>query len=146
MKFQRIISRLITCVVIIAMLSITAFAAPYYENELIDLPANNIWTTVYELDRRSGYSYVNARCRTAFPNTGDDNMSGVRVRVMTYSNGDNGAITPVMRDYTSYCTIPDNGIVKKIYIMDGYLNLPAVYLQFKSVTSAAGKALITCSW
>lgn len=106
------------------------------DKKQISLPANMKWTAKYSTSRNTSYSYSRARCHSVYPESGSDNFSRMRCRVVNSS----GTVISA----SSYTILTEGASGNtRISLREGYLNLSTVYFQFCGNTKASAQAVVS---
>lgn len=121
----------------ICMMSITAFAASTNVfNKEYYIPAQQIWTASAPVDRSVNYSYVSASLSTVYPLHGSDNFKKIQARIVTLTD------KPVCIMTSSYEVLTEGDGYFKLKIMEGYLSLKTVWIQFRGNSDSAAYAVV----
>lgn len=128
---------MVCTVLLLAMfvaMCIPAMAASY--NQVISLPANQVWMTAGNDDRSGAYSYVKAQNHSVYPTSGDDTFSVIQCKI-TDSSG------TLLCSSSSYKLEEGTGSYTKIYIREGYLDTDTVYFKFRGNKDYSAKAVVS---
>ena len=109
-------------------------------NQVISLPAGQVWVTAGS-DMRSGeYSYVKAKNHSVYPTSGIDFFKVIQCRITTI----NGALL-CDSSYYRLNEVNNEGYdnFTKIDIREGYLNTERVYFQFRGNTNEGANAVVS---
>ena len=123
---------IIGTVVLMLSMSIMTHAV---EKKQISLPADMKWTTKYSVSRTGQYSYVRARCHSVYPESGSDNYSRMRCRVVNSSG--------TVISESTYIILTEGASITQIGLKEGYLNLSTVYFQFSGNTVYPAQAIVS---
>ncbi len=129
-KKKRIIT-IITTMAMFCMMTMSTLAAT---DVVIFLPENQVWTSSEPVSRSGEYSYVWVSCDSVYPLSGTDNFSKIHTRLVDSS------ATPIMT--SNYVILLEGSGYQKLNIMDEYLDLETVYIQFRGNTSLPAKAVV----
>ncbi|MBD5476865.1 MAG: hypothetical protein HDR17_12960 [Lachnospiraceae bacterium] len=126
--------RITTIIVTMAMLCMMAMSALADTNVVVTLPENQVWTSSMPVPRSGAYSYVWVSCDAVYPLYGTDNFSRIQTRLV------NSEETLIMED--DFVILKEGDGYQEIYIMEGYLGLETVYIQFRGNIYKGAEAVV----
>lgn len=135
MKVKNIIVTMIVAMAMFGMTAMTAFADSY-TNVHISLGEYQFWTYGRPVTRSGKNNYISVSLESVYPLSGIDTYQYVQVCVTSDPMG--GLI---MED--DYVKLKEGNGYKDIEIINGYLDLETVYLQFRGNTEKAAEAVVS---
>lgn len=127
---------MVCTVLLLAMFVAMCIPAMAASNQVISLPANQVWTTAGSDARSGAYSYVNVRNHSVYPASGNDSFSVIQCKITTSSG------TLLCNDSYYRLDEGDSGYTR-IDIREGYLNTETVYFKFRGNTDKSAKAVVS---
>ena len=126
--------RITTIIVATAMFCMMAMSALADTKVVVFLPEDQVWTSSMSVPRSGAYSFVWASCDSVYPLTGSDNFSRIQTRLVDSEE------MRIMED--GYVVLKEGGGYEKLNIMDEYLDLETVYIQFRGNTYLSAEAVV----
>lgn len=128
--------RIVTAIVLAAMVLATCIPVFSVSEQLIYLPANQIWTKGYGVSHNIAYSYAGAKCHSVYPISGVDDFKRIQCRL---SNTLDEVIT-----YASYYVIVEgDSNYTAMRIKEGMLDTQTVFFKFRGNSSAQANAVVS---
>ncbi len=115
--------------VIMVMSVMPVFAQTH---QTIRLPKNKVWMYAGDINRKGGYSYVNASCETVYPIRGKDTFKKIGVRVKDTKG----------HVITGEYTLTEGGKTKKLKLKEGYYAVKIVKFQFRGNSKKEAYAIV----
>jgi len=130
----RVTLSILAVIATLAMSCIPALAST--SNQVIYLPANQVWTLAGTDSRSKAYSYVKARNNSVYPASGIDNFQTIQCKATT----NDGSVMTTKNYYQLSETSSD---YTSMYVMDGYLNYNTTYFYFRGNTADSAYAVVS---
>lgn len=135
MEFKKIV-----CSLLLVLMSLIA-AVPAFATttqQVISLPANQVWAMAGSDNRSMAYSYVYARNHSVYPKVGIDFYSTIRCRVLSANE--------LILNQNGYYSLEETQTTyTHIDLRQGYLEYNKVYFEFCGNTNSAANAVVSYS-
>ncbi len=126
---------MVCTILLLAMFVVMCIPAMAAYNQVISLPANQVWMTAGNDDRSGAYSYVKVKNHSVYPASGNDSFSVIQCKITT-SNG-------TLLCNNSYYRLEEGDGYTQIDIREGYLNTETVYFKFRGNADKSAKAVVS---
>lgn len=126
--------RIITIITVMAMFGMMTMSTLAATDVVIFLPENQVWTSSEPVSRSGAFSHVWVSCDSVYPLSGADNFSRIQTRLVNSSD------TLIMED--NFVILQEGSGYRHIDILEGYLDLETVYIQFRGNTDLPAKAVV----
>lgn len=118
------------------MIGTALISARDFTSVRVDLAPNQVWSSKYTVERSCQYSYVFAALKSVYPTSGTDNFTKIQARLVSNSG------ISITDNNSGYVVLKEGAGDQQIFVKNGYLNVPTVYIQFRGNTDARAIALV----